>query len=205
MRPYWFVNTDARQFHFMNVKWNRHSVPEEVESLRNEFLISEPHQLLSIVYRQLAVNAEENHRYEEASNFRYMAMDAGRREHWHGFAFWRLSWWYWLASGYGERVWQAAVMLVGLSLLFACIFFVGQRNDHWWRHPQSNGPVSNVESPMLHDFKEAVIYSLGVMTLQKPDPLPANKRAKTFVLFAAILGPLQAALLALAIRRKFTR
>jgi hypothetical protein len=43
------------------------------------------------------------------------------------------------------------------------------------------------------------------MTLQKPEPSAANKRAKAAVLFETILGPLQAALLALAIRRKFMR
>lgn len=43
------------------------------------------------------------------------------------------------------------------------------------------------------------------MALQKPEPLPANRRAKALVLFEIILGPLQAALLALAIRRKFMR
>ena len=43
------------------------------------------------------------------------------------------------------------------------------------------------------------------MTLQKPEPLPANKRAKTLVLLETVLGPVQAALLALAIRRKFMR
>jgi hypothetical protein len=134
-----------------------------------------------------------------------MAMDARRLEEWRGFAFWRLSWWYWLASGYGERAWQAALVLLGLWLLFAGIFILGQRKGQWWRPPQSNGPASSNEVPRLHDFREAAIYSLGVMTLQKPEPQPGNKPAKTFALLETILGPVQAALLALAIRRKFMR
>ena len=72
--------------------------------------------------RSLALNAEENHRYEEASDFRYMAMDARRLEKSRGFALWTLSWWYWFASGYGERVLRASVVLVGMRLLFAALY-----------------------------------------------------------------------------------
>jgi hypothetical protein len=48
-------------------------------------------------------------------------------------------------------------------------------------------------------------YSAAVMTFQRPDPRPATTAAHTVVLLQTILGPLQAALLALAIRRKFMR
>jgi uncharacterized protein (DUF433 family) len=41
------------------------------------------------------------------------------------------------------------------------------------------------------------------MTFQKPEPRPATPAAQTVVLLETILGPVQAALLALAIRRKF--
>ena len=80
------------------------------------------YRLLSIACRQLAVNAEENHRYEEASKFRYWAMDTRRSDRWKGFAFWRLGWWYWLASGYGERVVRAFFMLTGVWLIFAAAY-----------------------------------------------------------------------------------
>jgi len=43
------------------------------------------------------------------------------------------------------------------------------------------------------------------MSLQKPEPKPLTGTAQTLVLLETILGPLQAALLALAIRRKFMR
>ena len=166
--------------------------------------------MLAIACRQLAVNAEENHRYEEASKFRYAAMDTRRREPWRRFALWRLSWWYWLASGYGEHVWQAAFVLLILWLLFAGTFFVGQRYGQWWRSSQPTasttaGSVAADRAPTLLGFRDAMVYSAGVMTLQKPDPQPANRRAKTLVLLETVLGPLQAALLALAIRRKFMR
>ncbi|HEY0323644.1 MAG TPA: hypothetical protein VGC66_22005 [Pyrinomonadaceae bacterium] len=51
----------------------------------------------------------------------------------------------------------------------------------------------------------SLTYSLSVMTLQKPEPRPATITAHTLVILETILGPIQAALLALAIRRKFMR
>jgi hypothetical protein len=54
-------------------------------------------------------------------------------------------------------------------------------------------------------FRDALLYSLNVATLQKPDPLPNNRRAKLLVWPETVLGPVQAALLALAIRRRFMR
>jgi hypothetical protein len=54
-------------------------------------------------------------------------------------------------------------------------------------------------------FKKVFTYSLGVMSLQKPDPKPVTIAAQTLVIFETILCPIQAALLALAIRRKFMR
>jgi hypothetical protein len=43
------------------------------------------------------------------------------------------------------------------------------------------------------------------MTFQKPEPRPTTTAAQALALFETILGPVQAALLALAIRRKFMR
>ena len=189
--------------------------------------------MLNITYRQLAVNAEENNRYEEAANFRYMAMEVRRLQRRPRLDPFRLGWWYWLMSGYGERVTRAFGVLLSIWLLFAVIYSTGDAS--WWQPKQSARlaadasardtqpnavrdaqPAIREAQPAVREAQpaaavapltlpEAVIYSAGVMSLQKPEPLPANKRAKAFVLFETILGPLQAALLALAIRRKFMR
>jgi Pentapeptide repeats (9 copies) len=206
LRPHWFVNIDARKFDFTNVDWTWHSTGEEVESLKRKF-ISSPHRMLAIACRHLAVNAEENHRYEEASKFRYMAMDARRLEKWHGFTIWRLSWWYWLASGYGERTLRAFAVLIGAWLLFALLYT--QVGFVRWEPKRSNEKEAMIEQrdeagePLK--LTRALTYSLGVMTLQKPEPRPATIAAQSFVILETILGPVQAALLALAIRRKFMR
>jgi uncharacterized protein YjbI with pentapeptide repeats len=215
LRPHWFINVDSRKFTFINVSWGfldkRNAISREIEGLERSERIHLTH-LLEITFRQLAVNAEENNRYEEAANFRYMAMEVKRLQRWRKADLFRLSWWYWLLSGYGERVTRAFGALITIWLLFALIYWWG--NTTWWQ-PKQSGKIVAAESSELEKqpisaiapltVPEALIYSAGVMTLQKPEPLPANKRAKAFVLFETILGPLQAALLALAIRRKFMR
>jgi hypothetical protein len=55
------------------------------------------------------------------------------------------------------------------------------------------------------EVRRALTYSLAVMSLQKPEPKPLTGTAQTLVLLETILGPVQAAFLALAIRRKFMR
>ena len=244
LRPHWFVFADPRKYDFTKVEWwpttDRWSLVWWRTNLKNEIKavkelpdVEFPYDLLGTVCQRLALNYEENNSFEKASRFRYMAIDVERRKVAHGGAFWKLSWWYWLASGYGERAWKAALILIGLLLVFASIFFFGQGSD-WWRSSptpaagttitaargdwftpsQTLGPRTTTitvadttganASPLL-GFREALLYSAGVLTLQKPEPLPNNKRAKTFVLLETILGPVQAALLALAIRRKFMR
>lgn len=79
LRPHWFVNVDARTFEFTNVDWDWRRINAEIQGLETKD-VSSPHRLLAIACRNLAVNAEENHRYEEASMFRYMAMEARRLE-----------------------------------------------------------------------------------------------------------------------------
>ncbi|MFY9621060.1 MAG: hypothetical protein WAQ99_14700 [Pyrinomonadaceae bacterium] len=118
-----------------------------------------------------------------------------------------LHWIYWVASGYGERIMRAFTVLIVFWLLFAGVYTrVGFAPSE-----QKLGRESDVAIAKRFDvveslpFKRALAYSLGVMTLQRPEPKPATTAAQTVVLLETILGPVQAALLALAIRRKFMR
>jgi len=205
LRPHWFVNVDSSKFDFTNVHWVW-DTSQEINGLKG-MEADAPHRLLSIACRHLAVNAEERHRYEEASRFRYMAMDAQRRETHNGFAIWRLHWWYWAASGYGERTLKAFLALISLWLLFAWLYT--QVGFARWT-PKATTEVEAVAAsydevgePLR--FTRALSYSLRVMSLQKPEPSSATNAAQTLVVIETILGPVQAALLALAIRRKFIR
>src|SRR5205807_3006727 len=102
---------------------------------------------------------------------------------------------------------QAFLVLLGIwfvaTLLYAQVGFA-----RWELKIASESDVSvakrdDVGAPLK--FSRALTYSAGVMTLQKPEPRPATTAAQTVVLLETVLGPVQAAPLALAIRRKFMR
>jgi Pentapeptide repeats (9 copies) len=210
LRPNWFVNVNASRFEFVNVEWSK-DLKQELEELRPNVNAS-PHRLLSVAYRRLAVNAEENHRYGEASDFRYGSMDLHRLE-WsrsrkaaYGKGLRVLHWLYWMASGYGERVTRAVVVLIALWLVFACIYTrTGFERRTSSNNAQITAPSQEDEIGKPLSFKRALTYSLGVISLQKPEPRPLTNTAHTLVTLETVLGPLQAALLALAIRRRFMR
>jgi uncharacterized protein YjbI with pentapeptide repeats len=196
LRPSWFVGLDVRHLIFSDVRWNSNLTSEiaNVPRVTNlSHLKASPYRLLSTAYRQLAINSEENHRYSEASAFRYCSMDTERREAFRGMAFWRLDWWYWLLSGYSERVQRASLVFVIILVVFA-VLYTKVKFEH---------PIT--QSGMSLSFSDAVLYSLQVGTLRNPDPKPLTQIAKYLVFIETILVPLQTALLALAIRRRFLR
>src|SRR5205807_3037231 len=120
---------------------------------------------------------------------------------------WRLSFWYWIASGYGERPFQAFLVFVSILILSAALYTrVGFAR--WEPKLANENDVATAKRDEVGDpltFSRALTYSAAVMILQKPEPRPATTAAQTVVLLETILGPVQAALLALAIRRKFMR
>lgn len=150
--------------------------------------------MLSIVCRGLALNAEENHRYDEASEFRLWSMRAGQHKKLRkGTPI--LHWLYYLASGYGEQVGRAALVLTGIWVFFGMMFVI-------------TGHIKIAEPVRLKENAKTLIaaltYSLQVMTLQRPDK-PQGVLTPFLASVEAIVGPVQAALLALAIRRRFMR
>lgn len=198
LRPFWFVEVNASKFDFSNVTWRLGTLAEEIDEINKApaivksnceeesygGLVRSPYTPLGIAAWNLAVNAEENHRYEEASDFRYLAMEARRREH-PGF----LHWLYFAGSGYGERIIHPLLVLAGILLLFACLYAA---------------TVGDKAGPLLRLWR-GVSYSASVMTLQKPEPPPPSTFVQVLVTVETILGPVQAALFALAIRRRFLR
>jgi uncharacterized protein YjbI with pentapeptide repeats len=220
--PQWFINVDSRYVVFSDVKWaytRKHlsSVSSTLENLKATY--NEPGRLLEIAYRQLAVNAEDNNRYEEAASFRYLAMETKRLEfRWRGRG-WTLNWWYRLSSGYGEDWKRAALVLLTLLIAFGVLFASPlAKFDYGTVKPATTvitmtgpGPLLNDQNQLTYTRRmgllngEGVVHSIYVAALQRPDPKPADNRTKFFVILETIFGPVQAALLALAIRRKFMR
>jgi hypothetical protein len=82
----WFVNIDSRKFVFTDIAWENHraskaELKQELDDLQKRGF-DEPHnfQLLTVAFRNLAANAEEFNRFEEASNFRKSASECERLE-----------------------------------------------------------------------------------------------------------------------------
>jgi hypothetical protein len=133
-------------------------------------------------------------------------------ENYRGFVPLRLDFWYWLASGYGERVRQAFLVFI----LLIELFMVGFLNVDFEPAIKPTRVQSQVETvSQLNDsaelkviklgLVEAALYSFNVAILQKPEPKPISWRGKLLVALETVLGPAQAALFALALRRKFMR
>lgn len=203
LHPHWFANLDVRRFDFTDVEWKLRGIREEIVSLRAASVLA-AHRSLATTYQQLASNAKENNRNEEASRFRYLMMDVARTERWFGFTFWKLEWWYWAASGYGRRTTQAFMVLVFIWLSCAFLYTrVGFTKIDPMLTSQTGTELQYSERGEPLSKSRALTYSLGVMALQKPEPKPITGAAQTIVLVETILGPLQAALFALAVRRKF--
>jgi hypothetical protein len=213
LRPSWFVNVDVRKYNFIEVDWKelsqarfRYDIREDIAYLEKNS-VEIPYRLLSITYRQLANNAEESHRYRQASIFRYFSMDVLRREDPSFRAVLSLDWWYWLASGYGELAGRALLILLLLIFVFGCAYlFVGfSRSIDKRVDTTRSAPIADVTGAPIRPVSDAFLYSSEVLTLQKPEPKPLTACARILVTLETILGPTQLALLALAMRRKFMR
>src|ERR1039457_2904202 len=201
-----------------------------------------PHTLLSITYRRLAINAEENQYYPDAAEFRYCSMEVLRWraryidgiKHYHrrtvaekirsatrvvylnplhvgkvvigGFRWMKgavqnrrhrailsVTWWYWLMSGYGEKTIRAASWLFAIVVAFGLLY-------------ATRGVIpSSTASSRLNSLASGLVYSFEVSTLRRLEPPPKSVIDRFIVGAETVLGPLQATLLALAIRRKYMR
>jgi hypothetical protein len=186
----WFLNIDSRKFSFANVEWR--PVGKINPSAHTEK-----------IYRNLATNAEESDDYRHASFFRNLAMECARKRKTLPM-FFNIHWWYKWTSGYGESWFWAAFGLVGLLVAFSFFYnspFASFERD---KSDPSIAAVAGYERTVRMNDLEGIVYSLNV-GLQNVEPKPADSQTKLFVIFERILAPIQAALLALAIRRKFMR
>ena len=190
LRPSWFINTDVRKVDFTDVKWYgmpggpEGNIEAEVKALE-ERGVESPYTLLSQACRRLSGNAEENREYPLANEFYYWSMNSLRKEGWRNLG--AIGTLYWALSGYGVRATRAFLVLVGICAAFAALYIVF-------------GP------PKLGDLGQALVYSLGAVARLNPEPRPTEPGLFQFlVIVEGLLGPLQIALLALAVRRKVMR
>lgn len=227
----WFIGADLKKIRFVDVEWMRtnnsfwsRNLLAEIDAAKKR-KIENPVPLLKIAYSGLAENAHANDRFGDASIFRRMACEAERLERedrvkkWRNtkltrsnFAnkFWEKSrnfpydlthFIYRWSSNYGESwSWAALILLVIILVIFPLIY----AQTNFYVCPVENS-VSNCETRTLYK-DEAVRQSLATGALQSVETRKANSPySETFTIFEKIIVPLQAALLALAIRRKFMR
>jgi uncharacterized protein YjbI with pentapeptide repeats len=205
LTPSWFTNTEVRKMTLRGVSWYGWNGAPWSSAVEIDHLAqkreSDSYESIAITYRQLAINAAENHRYQEASDFRFAAMDVPRHRSAKDANILGLHWWYWLMSGYGERVGRAFAVLMFVVVLFAFIYmhlpFEGSN---------SASPTSQPATGFVTmTFPEALLYSARSASLREPTPHPASLRGKLAVAAESTFAPIQAALLLLAVRRRFTR
>ncbi|MFN0139623.1 MAG: pentapeptide repeat-containing protein [Pyrinomonadaceae bacterium] len=222
--PNWFVNVDARKFVFADITWKNldsdlrnRNIDAELDSLADTGAALQKKRIFEVAARQLAVNAEENNRYDEAAKFRYMAMETRRLEETKHFRASRfLIWVYKWTSGYGESWSRALVVLLCVLVLFGVLYAAPFAQFDYGE--KGRAPGDGIVSRFCESYAwipgnsssgmnlcDGAVHSLSIASFQRPDPKPADFLTRLLVALETIFAPLQAALLALAIRRKFMR
>jgi len=184
--------------------------------------------LFAIACRRLASNAEKNDSFDEASSFRKIALETERLERKEKQRTWLnnlskvfskevycsnffsdssvaankcwsliktfpsdvLHFLYRIFSGYGERWFRAFCWLIAIWLFWAFLYAT---------------PICDFTEKEKYSFSHWIGYSLNVITLQRPEPKPANAFTMILLGLEVLFAPLQTALLILAVRRKFMR
>jgi len=212
LRPSWFMDVDARKFDFSNVEWFRLpggdelKLEEEIESLaRRGPMHPTKLRMLQKACRRLMDNAEENRDYATANEFHYWSMVLARKEalllaREKSFRealrrFGLIDALYGALSGYGERPRRAFLVLVGMGTLFAILYVMVA------------GSIEHVGQAFLYSLA-AMVRLTGVPAMAPLTKLLQPSEPGLFQLLVTaegILGPLQIALLALAVRRRVMR
>jgi Pentapeptide repeats (9 copies) len=218
--PEYFFDVDSSRFTFHDCKW----IDDNENYLKlNKADDYKRHKQIAQTCNYLAINYEENRHFEESSMFRYASMDskrlsfiASKKKDWFkrfNLLLYRIYKW---TSGYGESwSWAMGVLLaflIGFWVLFSCplisTFDYGEQKT-----AKANDEVEQLiyntasygERFRSMTFWDGMVHSLSVATFQRPEPKAYGFWTKLFVALEVIFAPLLAALLALAIRRKFMR
>lgn len=193
------AGTNVRKARFSEVRWPRRGMRLAVyDELCERPAAAET---LRLLYRDLKSNLEDERDYRSAGDFYYGEMHALRTQRrsseglpsWLQRRFLSLHWLYWLAAGYGERpLWAVAFFLV-LVLVFAFAFMY----DCFM--------LDGVKLP-APSWSAALGHSLRSLTLNRHYYIqPLCPWSHRLTLAANIAGPIQLALIAISLRRRFRR
>jgi uncharacterized protein YjbI with pentapeptide repeats len=190
-----FALTDLRRVEFNNVTWarrhGRNVVYDEILLHQNEQMPSiESYARVEELYRGLKLNYGQAGDLKKVGDFHYGEMEMHRRANptqlWYQL--------YWVTSGYGERPLRSLLVLWGLFLTFAGVFF--------WLEPCLLGGHT------WEGLGNALLYVFQKGTLQRPESKWIES-ASSFSKFLAALIPVvipgQVALFFLALRNRLGR
>lgn len=201
-----FLGARLDRVHFIGNDWDsrdkRKSLYDERTAWEDEY------PKIANLYRQLKKNYEEQRAYPEAGDFHYGDMEMTlkqQRKEWKEEAKWWpkcKKWFAWFLtrsykflSGYGETPVWALGVAAGIWIIPAAIYFTTALVTY------SDYNFTAV----LKAFLDSLGESLQAMTFRLPKFQDLHLAKKPFVLLQALLGPIQIALVTLALRRKFRR
>lgn len=216
-----FLNTRLDKVQFIYVDWYDRS--DGKKALYDEKFVEEEgdYELVARLYRQLKKNYEEQKDYPGAGDFHYGEMEMTlrqyrRAEKWYDWLFaleprgkgrWRriqfnthwfnalLTTSYKRLSGYGEKP--------GLAIIWAGFILFIPAMVYWLDKLLFAKPSVDIYK-FYRAFVDSLTDSFGYMTLRLTEK-PGYIWSNSIKLIQAILGPIQIALAALALRRKFRR
>ncbi len=225
LKPDSFNKTDIKKFDFTDIKWDVKEFRVDWSRFKDLFTSNDEAEArrtnyvnLEKTYRRFASYAEENNDYQNASKFRFTSFDIQRITPWYGRLPITLLWWYKWTSRYGESwIWSLVVFALLIIVFFPYVY-----TNLNFRTCAKDRPIytsiaicesKNEEikqnctcSDDRISFGDAVIQSLTTATFQNIEyRKPITWRGELWIILEKIFAPLQAALLALAIRRKFMR
>ena len=184
-----FLHVDLRRLCFANVIW-----PPVLLDERKAKEKDYPH--LEAIYRQLRQNYEEGRNYPDAGHFYYGEMQMRRKSlPWLRRYLLSLTTLYWLSNGYSQRPARAFAWIGVLFLFFTGLYKLGGLQ----LQPSYSGPVT-------HATGAALLHCAEVLTFARERTYAPASPAWGWVSVAqTMVMPLQLALFALAVRRKFQR
>ena len=215
-----FPYVDLERPVFLDVSWHKPSggIIRRGASLWDEFRprgamdADDDRGVIAESYRQLVLTYERRRDYETAESFHIGEMEAKRKAHGSSglrgrskrvFNIYSA---YRLLSNYGTGIWQAFTVLLVLAAFSALSLFAGFRaanSSEVIRYvPAFRLPPTSV----FGDFWRAMLFTLSTATLQRDRPYEPVGDWSHFLGSVAILAIAgQAALVLLAIRRRFRR
>ena len=212
-----FLNCDVEHVNLEDVRWHRRRSGRMV--LQDELDILEggrekertvdagaghsEYELVAIAYRKLINNFDNVRALDLAEDCFCGAMEMKRRDPKESLSSRAVLSVYKLASSYGSNYVQALLVLLGIVLVTGFVFAIP-----WLELGPARGNPGAVQmaSSWLRRCPAGLFHSLQVATFQRDAVYAFTlRRGRLIVIAEQVLVPIQAALLLLAVRRRFRR